>query len=284
MSHLEPAYTKAVMHPLTSTATILEQSRLGVKLVLQKEPNMLEAADLFGHIGLESQLSRLQNQFATSDPNVLCMAAFATYVLPITALATAAFLLENRVLELPFRSLAIATAQHGTPHGTASVYIQGATFYCLATDAAAQMYGAKILEQHSQLQSKFSEQIQNHFTPIIQNLTQRSSLNTRTIWAIIADSIITSVLRIGTTQGWHPDDTERIAKALVSSAPLLGRSSVMKLEPHGQTALFLERGACCLRYRTNNNEKCLTCPLESRDKRIAKILTSFERNPQPVRA
>ncbi len=261
--------------PLETSLRALQPLGLGVDASLETTGLTL-APDVFNPRGLDANLERLSAELDSSDPNVLVAALLGAYVFLPVAVALGLYLKENRVPEMEFWGVAVELPplSNTRGHGGGRLGLSKSRFYCLPDDADAAHLSVRVVKDRNALRQKLTESLEAHFKPIVTALQTRSSLRAQTLWAIIADALVATALRVGSRL--QLADAALEAERLVLGAPFRGRTGVMTLHRAGQDHHFLERGACCLRYRLPGAVRCLTCPLTTRDKRVAQLYASLE--------
>lgn len=272
--------------PSPLAATIARAAALDQFLVA--EVGTLEAgwfrADALAHAEsavLEEGLARVAAHYPGAERRVAGAFLVGEYAWYLSAAAITAYLAEQRVPDLAPDNIGVRyTTFIWEDHGETGeserfdVRFLSGRFAALPDDPAADHPDALILPNATALREWLRMHIEAHLTPLIAAVQERTRLGQRAQWSLAADALAALFQHAGEKLGDEERaQAEGLAFIKVPGSPLRNRDTgYITLEYQGHRETFRRRGGCCLFYKVEPGNNCLTCVLRPEEERNQMLL------------
>lgn len=235
---------------------------------------------------LEESLARVACEYPGADPRTQGALFVNEYGYYMLAAPIAAYLLENRLPDLSPTNVALRWVTYTWEEADASgqaerlaVQFLSPRFAALPDDPAMREADATVLPDKTALRAHLREQIQSHFTPLIEAVHRQTGLSRGALWRLVADNVALLFLTSGQNSGQvaHAQQ-EGLAVLKEASSPLNNpQTGYFTVSANEQVVPFRARGGCCRYYTLPSGSKCSTCVLHPIDQRDARIAAYLER-------
>lgn len=195
------------------------------------------------------------------------------YAGAVAAPAIGGFVLDRRVPDLNATTLSLHADEDGWFDASA---IAEPLFTHLPGDPATGAPGARMVSDVGSLRAVLVTRLLAHMSPVVAAVRSRAPLGLRALWGAVADSCASTFLQLA-REGEAGARMRAEADAFLAAAapPLRARPRWVLIDHGGTEHTYLERGACCLAYKTADHGYCTSCPFtsdEDRDQRLRTYL------------
>lgn len=259
-------------HPFVSTVERIStiKAYLDVQLGRPVDAGWTPTTDLLAAVSprREELLQRLHRRYKTTDRHFVAMTFFGGYLWHVVVAGSASYLVDGRVPEITPANVALRWDAEGWA-GTLAL-LEG-RFAALPDDPAAGHPDVTVVADRDALRAYFAERIvRDYAAPMIDTLSATSPLGKPALWGAVADRCAATMLWLGQKLGQAATCRDD-ATALLEAVPYKGKGAVLTVEPGGRAEMFLKRCACCLAYRVDGHDYCLTCPLLSSEEQVRRL-------------
>lgn len=205
------------------------------------------------------------------------------YAWYIPSAAITALLAERRVPDLSLDNVALRVStvqwQNGEYSGESKrldVRFLSGRFAALPDDPDANHPDALILPDEAALREWLRNTIEEHFSPLVEQVFAKTRLGRQAQWNLVADACAALFLGAGELVSDQPrGEAEGLAFVKAHGSPMKNpKTGYFTLEYAGHCETYRARGGCCRYYTVSEDaEKCSTCVLVKPEERDQRILT-----------
>jgi hypothetical protein len=203
-----------------------------------------------------------------ADPRTVGVMIMWRYA-DVASLATVLFRNDRRVPELDPAGVWFVPYTTQSP---TRVALASTRFLCLPDDPDASHPDASPVPTVDDLRAALSARIEAFIEPVVAPMSAATHLGRKALWGIAASATLAG-LAWSLAEAGDPDSGAAEMAALLAQAGHLASAppSVEVIERDGRRCLTLTHGVCCRAYLYpgDGHDKCVTCPLRSREDRIA---------------
>jgi len=247
--------------------------------------NWFTAEALHTPATLSEQLARVERNYPGAGPRTQGALVVNEYSYYLLAVPVATFLTEKRVPDLSPGNIALQWVTYTWEEGAASGEAErldsrllSEQFTSLQDDPLAAEKNVTTLADEPALRDHLRQQIETHFTPLIDAVHQQTRLSRGALWRLVADACALLFLNIGQKTG-------QTAAAQSEGLTLINAAKSAMRNPHtnylsvvaaGQIKSFVARGGCCRYYTLPGKDKCATCVLRPTEEQKEKLTAYYE--------
>jgi hypothetical protein len=233
---------------------------------------------------LDEGLAHSTRRYPSAERRVAGAFFVGHYAWYLAGAAICAYLAERRVPDLAPQNVALrystytwrAGDQSGEAETIEACFASG-RFAALADDPAAAHPNAVLLPNASALLDWLRQALEQHMTPLIDAVQACTRLGKRAQWNLVADSCARLFQHAGKQLG---DEAYGCAEGLAfiqapASPMRASQTRYLALECNSHRDTFVERGGCCLYYRVEPGQNCVTCPLRPAEERRQLLLAQL---------
>ncbi|MCT4353554.1 (2Fe-2S)-binding protein [Streptomyces sp. Je 1-79] len=151
--------------------------------------------------------------------------------------------------------------------------VTGSGFACLPDDPAAGLPGARVVSDQEALRAELRAAVVDHVSPLVAAFGRQVRRGPRALWGMVADDLVSGIWYLGRILG-REDEAVRAATELLPHGipPFPGGADFRRLTGRGGAGHHTRtRLGCCLYYRIDPSQACLTCPRTCDAERIRRI-------------
>lgn len=151
--------------------------------------------------------------------------------------------------------------------------VPGSDFACLPDDPAAGLPGAQVTPHAEALRAELRSAVVDHVRPLLAAIGPQLRRGPRALWGMALDDLVSGIWHLGRTLD-QEDQALRAATELLphSIPPFPGGADFRHLTGHdGQGHPTRTRLGCCLYYKLDSTQACLTCPRTCDTERIRRL-------------
>lgn len=233
----------------------------------------LAATDLLADGGaeLDARLRAIDDAHGGGLPDVAASYFTGWYAGAVVAPTIGAFVIDRRVPDIGAANVSLHTDEEGWFDRTA---VHRPAMTVLVGDPAAGEPGNRTVTELASLRAVLVTGIVAHLTPVVDAVRARAPLGLRALWGTVADSCAGAFLQVGRgDDGGAGSRAEADAFLAAASPPLRARPRWILVEHDGCDHTFMERGACCLAYKTADHGYCTSCPFTDDAERVQRLRT-----------
>lgn len=193
---------------------------------------------------------------------------YSGYSYVAIAMIAACFMAFRRV---PLLDLADVRACYEDEGHIEKVAVRNYRFAALSTDAAAGHADCTVFDTEDALRDCMRERIVAHLEPFLLAIHMATRTGKPALWATTGDSVAHAFGWIGKGLG---SEAMGVREATLLTAPpskIHRDKGFVHVEHCGQEYYMVDRGACCLWYKTPDGGYCSTCPLRPMEERVEMI-------------
>jgi hypothetical protein len=188
--------------------------------------------------------------------------------------AAMVFALDQRVPDL--RPDAVGF-EPGTNTEPVQVVYASPRFACLPDDPDTGHPDAHPLSDVDALRRVLVGRLEAFIEPVIEPLRLATHLGRRALWGIGGSVPLVAIAHAHAEEGEPDRGVAEVAELLALAGPLAtAPPAVETIEHRGARHLAVRDGACCRAYLRPEGEKCLSCPIRSREDRIAGLIAYLD--------
>lgn len=199
--------------------------------------------------------------------DVAASRALHDYLWSVGLLMSGAWYLERRVPRVHPREVRLDPA-------TGAFEVTPASgFACLPDDPAALLPGARVLGHEEALRAELRSAVADHVRPLLAAVGPYVRRGPRALWGMVADDLVSGIWYLGRTLG-EEERAVRDATALLPTGlpPFPGGADFRVLSGRqGQRYPTRTRLGCCLYYKLEAAQACLTCPRTCDAERVRRL-------------
>ncbi|WP_406012719.1 (2Fe-2S)-binding protein [Streptomyces sp. NBC_00984] len=199
-------------------------------------------------------------------PDVVASFGLHRYAWPACLLVTVPWFLHRRVPRIPVGDVAF---QRALGHLTLRVR----EFACLPDDPAAELPGARVVSDETELRAEVLAAVADHIGPVLDGFGPRMRRGRRALWGMATDEIIEGLWYIAHLLGEERRAMAELEALLPGTTkPYVGSAGFRDLTgPDGESLPTRDRASCCLFYTLRPEDTCVTCPRTCDADRVRKL-------------
>jgi hypothetical protein len=234
------------------------------------QPGWVSAAEMMQPDSphLADILARVAAHYGATDRRSPAALWFGHHAYIMMAFPMASYYLDRRVPHMTFTDLWLRFDEHGEVCAQAW---EGRAFSALASDPAAGDPGCEVVETREELQASLREQVLNYFEATVPAVRARCTFGTPGLWALVADYFANTFAWAAGLVGPECVGVAEVRLVAAPSPRLRRKRDFIVVEHAGLTWNLIDRLSCCLYYTLKPGEYCLSCPLRSRESKVATI-------------
>ncbi|WP_327326784.1 (2Fe-2S)-binding protein [Streptomyces sp. NBC_01210] len=202
-------------------------------------------------------------------PDVIAGFGLHRYAWPACLLITVPWFLHRRVPRVPVEDVAFQRMA-----GQMTVRVR--EFACLPDDPAAQLPGARVVQDEEALRAEVRSAVAEHIGPVLDGFRPRMRRGRRALWGMATDEIAESLWYIAHLLGEERRAVLELERLLPGNTePYVGTAGFRELTgPNGEQLPTRDRAGCCLFYTLRPEDTCVTCPRTCDADRVRKLQPS----------
>ncbi|MFI5769540.1 (2Fe-2S)-binding protein [Streptomyces sp. NPDC051658] len=199
-------------------------------------------------------------------PDVVASFGLHRYAWPACLLVTVPWFLHRRVPRIPVGDVAF---QRALGHLTLRVR----EFACLPDDPAAELPGARVVSDETELRAEVLAAVADHIGPVLDGFGPRMRRGRRALWGMATDEIVEGLWYIAHLLGEERRAMAELEALLPGTTkPYVGSAGFRDLTgPDGESLPTRDRASCCLFYTLRPEDTCVTCPRTCDADRVRKL-------------
>jgi hypothetical protein len=161
------------------------------------------------------------------------------------------------------------------PDEPTRVALASPRFACLASDPDADHPDAQVVPDEADLRRALLDTVERLISPAIEPMSRRTHLGAKALWGIAASATLEPIAETRAKRGDHAAAVSEAEALLALGGPLcLAPPTYEVVSSDSRTHLVSRLGVCCRAYLYPGgvHDKCDTCPIRSREDRIARQL------------
>lgn len=223
-----------------------------------------EALDAF----IDAEAVRIRERHGhTARRDVVASRALHHYLWSISLLMSGPWHLDRRVPRIHPDEVRLDLATG------AFEIASGSGFACLPDDPAAGLPGARVTGHEEALRAELRAAVVDHARPLLAAIRPQLRRGPRTLWGMVTDDLISGIWYLGRILD-QEEQAVRAATELLphSITPFPGGADFRHLAGRdGRGYSTRTRLGCCLYYKLDQAQACLTCPRTCDAERIRRL-------------
>ncbi|WP_329123454.1 (2Fe-2S)-binding protein [Streptomyces sp. NBC_01353] len=149
----------------------------------------------------------------------------------------------------------------------------GSDFACLSDDPAAGLPGARVIGHEEALRAELRAVVVDHVRPLVAAIGTHLRRGPRALWGMVADDLVSGIWYLGRMLD-REDEAVRAATELLPHGipPFPGGADFRRLTGTGGLGHHTRtRLGCCLYYKLDQAQACLTCPRTCDAERVRRL-------------